>query len=233
MSYLRIFEVSGNFSRRSMKIQNLAFLLFLTILSCSKTEKDFPGIPYLTDLKNYNIKTIKISDSTSRVIGENENYKIEGIINTIKNSKEGWWTIQSRSKDEIVEVEYITLKKEKVNQFKILLNGKTLTSVSRFYVSKFEKDTFKIKAYFPEELDKNPNYRAELKYYIADTINKRISQQIELKMVKKSNFYYSNIPLEEDENAVIGYLSHWGSKNLAKDSIQLSNTTIYFKDRRK
>ena len=213
-----------------MKINlTLSIFLFLFLISCKKESSD-PSMMELTNLKNYRIQKTKINDSIAKIYGENNYHSIEGKLNTKENKKNGWWKIRFKNKSVIYKIEYLIFDKEKLNQLKVYVDGNLIKSASKFYEAKFESNKFQIKIHFPK-IDKKPyQENVEMTYYLADTIRKKINSQIKTKMSKRNDFYFTEIPLKNNENAIIGSVTKVVSKNIKQDSVQLSAETIYFKN---
>ena len=211
----------------------LSLLVAIFTVSCQKNTKP-PSLVELTNLKNYSVTETKINDSITKISGKNSDNMIVGNFNKNQNKREGWWKIESKKRDEIIEIEYVILDKEKVNQVKTYVGGTLIKSLSRYYVIENTDNKFRVKFYFIENLenhDKNEHRKEkyEVTYRILDTISNKIQRELTEDLQKNKNYYYFETPKNKNENGIVGFADKLLFEKV-NDSVQLSVETIHFRD---
>lgn len=212
---------------------SLLFLLSIIIIACKKNAGP-PSLDELTNLKNYSIVETKINDTITKISGENSEYLIGGNFNKSQNKREGWWKIKNKKRDEIIEIEYVNLKKEKLNQIKTYVNGILVKSLSRYYVIENTDEKFGVKFYFIENLEnmkKNEprKEKYEVTYRILDTVSNTIQRQSTADLQKSKNYYYFETPKNKNENGMVGFADKLIFEKV-NDSAVMSVETLHFKD---
>ena len=211
----------------------LSLLVAIFTVSCQKNTEP-PSLVELTNLKNYSVTETKINDSITKISGKNSDNMIVGNFNKNQNKREGWWKIKSKKRDEIIEIEYVILDKEKVNQVKTYVGGTLIKSLSRYYVIENTDNKFRVKFYFIENLennDKNEHRKEkyEVTYRILDTISNKIQRELTEDLQKNKNYYYFETPKNKNENGIVGFADKLLFEKV-NDSVQLSVETIHFRD---
>lgn len=211
------------------------FTLFISfiLISCQKSIES-PDLVKLTNLSNYSLKQTKVNDSITKISGDNSDYFIEGNFNKKQNKKKGWWKIQSKKQDENIEIEYVILNNEKVNQVKYYLDGRFMMSLSQYYVIENTKDKFRVKFNFPEyakNINKNESSKEkyEVTYRILDTITNKIIRQSSTDLKKSKNYYYFETLKNKNENGIVGFADKLLFEKV-NDSAKLSAETLHFRD---
>ncbi len=205
----------------------IVFLLFL--LSCKK-EKNVEnyGLKEILELKNYQIKRTKLNDTIEKIMGQNSDFNIAGNLNTKTKKKDGWWKISNKKIKENFEVEYLDIKPENFNQLKYYRNGKLINEKSVYYEIKNEENIFLINFNFPKE---RGNQYASLHYFIIDSISKKIIRDEKKDLKNKTvNSYIVEIPLEKNENSILGLINEFTTNKMRNDSMKMEVQTIYFKN---
>lgn len=206
----------------------ILIFIFLIVFNCKKQDTN-TNILKLTELKDYKVTETKINDSIMKVFGENDNYVIEGSMDLLNHSKQGWWKIKSKKNKDRVEIEYIFLDKEIENQIRIYKDGVFDSKSSKFYnISSTNKDhlfTF----HFPKS---NYNtYNVEFDYIVSDTIQKKKIKEGNIKLEKNDDYYSSPIPANKNEN-IIGIVTRFSNLK-QKDSVSLAVDRMFIKPLKK
>ncbi len=209
---------------------DLIFLssIFLLIFACKNPEQKQLNIIELSNLDNYEIKETKINDSVTKIYGENSKYIIEGKINLHNNSRQKWWKVKSKYNKNWFEIEYIFLDKQIENQIKVYNDGMLDNRSSKFYNVNITKQNSNFDFYFP--ISKYSIYDVEFDYIISDTLRKKRLREGKIKCKKVNDHYTCNLPLNNEENSVMGIVTAFSSFK-EKDSISLAADRIFIKSR--
>lgn len=212
---------------KSIIVNNILLILVsLICLNCKrKDNNDNINILKLSDLNNYKITNVKVNDSINRILGENNNYSIEGKMDLLTHSKQGWWKIKSKKDKNRIEIEYISLDKEFENQIRIYNNEVFDSNSSKFYNASFRDNNYLYTFHFPKS--NYITYNVEFEYIISDTFQKKKVREGILKLKKKKDYYFCDISTKENEN-VIGIVTKL-SKFKKKDSIIFAIDRMFIK----
>jgi len=214
---------------KSIMVNNiLLILLSLICVNCKKKDNDI-NISKLSELNAYNITKIKLNDSIDRISGENNDYSIEGNMDPLTHSKQGWWKIKSKEDKNWIEIEYIFLDKQFENQIRIYNNGMFDSNSSKFYNASFKDRNYLYYFHFPKS--NYSTYNIEFEYIISDTLQKKKVREGILKPKKEKDYYFCNILTKENEN-VIGIVTKL-SKLKQKDSVLFAIDRMFVKPLKK
>lgn len=205
---------------------NGTILIFVTLIifSCKK-QKTETNILKLAELKDYKVTETKINDSIIKVFGENDNYIIEGNLNVLNYSKQGWWKIKNKKSNDWAEIEYIFFDHQIENQIRIYKNGVFDSNSSKFYNVSPHLFIF----HFPKSYYNT--YNVDFEYIVSDAVLRKKITRGNLKLKNKDDYYSCSIPIKENEN-VVGIVSRF-SKFKQRDSVLLAVDRMFIKPLKK
>lgn len=206
--------MARNGTKKHMVGKSIIFLFFFSFFlrSCQKNEEK--NLSYLLELKNYTIRKTKINDSIIKIVGKNNEYKINGLLNSASNEKIGWWKIEDIISNNNYDIEYVSPKYPKENQIKVYKKKVIQQNLSMYYDYTLSKDKFLLKIYYPktsETIDK-----ISFQYIIGDTIKKIRTTEGEVECKFKEGYYQCQIPISENENTVSGIAAIFTYKKIKK-----------------